>query len=320
MRIVFFGTPEFAVPTLKRLLSSPEFEVVGIVTQPDAKRGRGNQVTASPVKAVALAHNPNMQIWTPERLKKHSDTLNALANLKADVFVVVAYGQILSQGILDMPRLGCINVHGSLLPKYRGAAPIQWAISNGETTVGITTMQMDAGIDTGDMLLKGSLEVMPKDNAESLSQKLAILGADLLVQTLQNIHQIIPIPQDHSQFTYAPMIAKELWHIDWTKSAIAIHNQIRGFYPNCFAIYQDRVNEQRIKITATEIDISLSSIPDFITSEVGIVIALIKNVGFILTTGEGLILITELQPAGKRSQTGWDFVNGSKLKTGDRFS
>jgi methionyl-tRNA formyltransferase len=319
MRVVFFGTPEFAVPTLERLLSSPEFEVVGIVTQPDAKRGRGNQVTAAPVKAIALAHEPNMQIWTPERLKKHPETLNALANLKADVFVVVAYGQILSPSILDMPRWGCINVHGSLLPKYRGAAPIQWAIANGETTVGITTMQMDAGIDTGDMLLKGSLKVMPQDNAESISQKLANLGADLLVQTLQNIDHITPIPQDHSQFTYAPMISKELWRIDWQKSAIAIHNQIRGFYPNCFTIYNDGNNEQRLKITATEIDIPPSSIPYFITSEVGIVIAMVKNTGFIVTTGGGLILITELQPAGKRSQTGWDFVNGSKLKTGDRF-
>jgi methionyl-tRNA formyltransferase len=315
MRIVFFGTPEFAVPTLQKLLTSPDFEVAGIITQPDAKRGRGNQTTPAPVKAIAIASNPDIPIWTPARIKKDTDTLTALANSQADVFVVVAYGQILSPAILDMPKYGCINVHGSLLPRYRGAAPIQWAIANGETTVGITTMQMDAGIDTGDMLLKASLEVMPEDQAESLGQKLAVLGADLLIETLQNLDRITPIPQDHSQFTYAPSIPKELWLLDWTKSAIALHNQIRGFYPNCFTNFQN----QRLKITATKIISSVSAqLNSTINATVnGTVIDIQKNIGFTVQTGEGLLLITEVQPAGKRSQTGWDFVNGTKLNIGD---
>jgi methionyl-tRNA formyltransferase len=309
MRVVFFGTPEFAVPTLQKLFNSSDIEVIGIVTQPDAKRGRGNQTTPSPVKAIAIEHNPNIPIWTPERIKKDADTLTALANSHADVFVVVAYGQILSQAILDMPRYGCINVHGSLLPKYRGAAPIQWAIANGETTLGITTMQMDAGIDTGDMLLKASLEVLPEDHAESGSQKLAALGADLLIETLQNLDKITPIPQDHSQYTYAPTISKELLEIDWTKSAIAIHDQIRGFYPNCYTTFRC----QRLKITATEVSNRIYDIPN----PAGTIYFIEKNIGFTVSTGDGLLLIKEVQPAGKRSQTGWDFVNGTKLINGE---
>jgi methionyl-tRNA formyltransferase len=309
MRVVFFGTPEFAIPTLQKLLESPEFEIVGIVTQPDAKRGRGNQTTPAPVKAIAISYNLNIPIWTPERLKKDPDTLTALANSQADVFVVVAYGQILSQAILDLPKYGCINVHGSLLPKYRGAAPIQWAIANGETTVGITIMRMDAGIDTGDMLLKASLQVMSEDRAESVSQKLAVLGADLLIETLQNLENITPIPQNHSQFTYAPTIPKELWQLDWSKSAIALHNQIRGFYPNCFTTFQG----QRLKITATEVNNRISNIPN----PAGTISSIEKNIGFTVSTGDGLLLIKEVQPAGKRSQSGWDFVNGTKLQIGD---
>ncbi|NES83985.1 MAG: methionyl-tRNA formyltransferase, partial [Moorea sp. SIO2B7] len=152
MRVVFFGTPQFALPCLEGLLNHPEFEVVGVVTQPDKRRGRGNQLIPSPVKSIALAHK--LPVWQPQRLKKHRETLTQLRQVKADAFVVVAYGQILSQEILDMPTAGCINVHGSILPKYRGAAPIQWCLYNGEAQTGITTMLMDAGMDTGAMLLK----------------------------------------------------------------------------------------------------------------------------------------------------------------------
>jgi len=318
MRVIFFGTPDFAVPTLQRLLKSTEFEIVGIVTQPDAKRGRGNQATPAPIKAIALAYNleqnTSIPIWTPERVKKDTYTLLALANSQADVFVVVAYGQILSQAILDMPRSGCINVHGSLLPKYRGAAPIQWAIANGETTMGITTMQMDAGIDTGDMLLKASLQVSSTDQAESVGQKLSVLGADLLIETLQDLDKITPIPQDSSQFTYAPTIPKELWQLDWTKSAIALHNQIRGFYPNCYTNYSANSQNQRLKITITEV------VSEHSTQAIGTVVDIRKNLGFTIQTGDGLLLIKEVQPAGKRSQTGWDFVNGTKLKINDNFN
>ena len=317
MRAIFFGTPEFAVPTLQRLLDEPDFEVVGVVTQPDARRGRGNQVSASPVKELAMAHN--LTIWQPERLKKDPETLSALAASNADVFVVVAYGQILSQAILDMPKQGCINVHGSLLPQYRGAAPIQWAIANGEQVMGITTMQMDAGIDTGAMLLKASLEVAPDDQAESLTHKLSVLGADLSIETLRQLDRISPTPQEETLATYVRMITKEDWQLDWTKDSIDLHNQIRGFYPNCFANYKG----QRLKITKTEV------VPEVLTgidressggSIGGEIKEIIKKIGFTIQTGSDLLLIKELQPAGKRSQTGWDFANGVRLKAGEIFS
>ena len=177
MRIVFFGTPQFAVlATLERLLENPNFEVVGVVTQPDKRRGRGNQTLPSAVKKVALKHN--LQIWQPSKIKKDRETLDKLRSTVADAFVVVAYGQILASEILQMPRLGCINVHGSLLPKYRGAAPIQWSICNGDATTGITTMLMDKGMDTGDMLLKAIMPVDLLANAHDISSALAIRGAD----------------------------------------------------------------------------------------------------------------------------------------------
>ncbi len=310
MRVVFFGTPDFAVPTLAKLLAEPDFDVIGVVTQPDTRRGRGNQTTPSPVKALAVQH-PNLKIWQPERLKKDAATLTELAEANADVFVVVAYGQILSQSILDLPKHGCINVHGSLLPKYRGAAPIQWAIANGETTTGITTMQMDAGIDTGAMLLKASLDIAPDDNAETLSQKLAILGADLLIQTLRQLDEITPEPQDNNLATYVSIVSKADWQLDWTNSAIALNNQIRGFYPNCYTNYGDL----RLKITATEV----LDAPTTAMHNTGAVVELLKNIGFVVQTGTGLLLVKEVQPAGKRSQTGWDFANGTRLQIGDLF-
>jgi methionyl-tRNA formyltransferase len=316
MRVVFFGTPNFAVPTLEHLLAAPDFEVLGVVTQPDARRGRGKKTTPSPVKQVAIAHN--LPVWQPDRLKRDKDTLAELEALNADVFVVVAYGQILSQQILDLPKYGCINVHGSLLPKYRGCAPVQWAIAKGETITGITTMQMDAGIDTGDMLLTASMDIGENENADALSAKLAELGANLLLDTLRQLDTITPTPQDHSQHSYAPMIGKEDWQIDWHQPAIAIHNKVRGFYPNCFTTYQG----QRLKILATELldpaDLAASS--EISTTEttakveIGAIAQLIKKSGFAIQTSTEPLLITKLQPAGKRPQSGWDFANGARLQ------
>ena len=304
MRIVFFGTPDFAVPTLEKLLSEPDFEVVGVVSQPDTRRGRGNQVSPPPVKAAAIARNPNLKIWQPDRLKKDKNVLAELESLEADVFVVVAYGQILSQKILNMPKHGCINVHGSLLPKYRGAAPIQWAIANGESITGITTMQMDAGIDTGAMLLKAELEILPEDNTDTLSMKLANLGADLLIDTLRRLETITPEPQDDALSCYSPMIGREDWELDWKREAIALHNRIRAFYPNCYTDFR----EQRLKITKTEV---ISE--DENLNLVGTVAEIRKGKGFVLQTGKGLLLIKEVQPAGKKLQSGWDFVNGMRI-------
>jgi methionyl-tRNA formyltransferase len=324
MKVIFFGTPQFAVPSLERLLDHPEFEVLGVVTQPDKRRGRGNQLTPSPVKAVALAHQ--LPIWQPKRVKKSAQTLTQLREAGADVFVVVAYGQILSQEILDMPKLGCINVHGSILPKYRGAAPIQWCLYHGETETGITTMLMDAGMDTGAMLLKAYTPIKLLDNAQQLAQTLSELGADLLVETLLKLgHQEIqPIAQDDSLATYAPLIQKTDFCLDWSRSAIELHNQVRGFFPNCVASFQDK----GLKVIATaplssayfsqlppELDVleqQWSSLAQK-SGRPGEVVSIVKGVGPIIQTGDGLLLLREVQLAGKRAQKAWDFANGMRL-------
>lgn len=330
MRVVFFGTPQFAVPTLERLLQHQAFEVLAVVSQPDKRRGRGNQLTPSPVKTVATAHN--ILVWQPQRLKKDVETLTQLKQAEADVFVVVAYGQILSQEILDIPRLGCINVHGSILPKYRGAAPIQWCLYHGETETGITTMLMDAGMDTGAMLLKAYTPIQLLDNAQDLAQKLSVLGANLLVETLLKLErqEIQPLPQDSSQATHAPLIQKQDYLLDWSKSAIALHNQVRGFFPNCSTTFRG----QLLKVTATaplssvysdhlppeltELSQNLSLLSQ--SSYPGEVVSITKGIGPVIQTGEGLLLLREVQLAGKRPQRGWDFANGSRLEVGEKLN
>lgn len=328
MKVVFFGTPEFAVPTLEQLIIHPDFEVLGVVTQPDRRRGRGNSVTPSPVKTVALTHQ--LPVWQPQRVKKDAETLTGLRQIQADVFVVVAYGQILSQEILDMPQLGCINVHGSILPKYRGAAPIQWCIYNGETETGITTMLMDAGMDTGAMLLKAYTPIELLDNAHQVAQTLAGLGADLLVETLLKLgrREIEPIPQDSSQATYAPLIQKQDYSLNWSRPAIELHNQVRGFFPGCVATFRD----QPLKISATA-PLGEAYFPDLpstlsileqdwsslssLSGRPGEVVSITKGIGPIVQTGEGLLLLQEVQMSGKRPQVGWDFANGMRLSVGE---
>jgi methionyl-tRNA formyltransferase len=326
MRIVFFGTPQFAIPTLERLLAEAQFQVVGVVTQPDKNRGRGNQLSPSPIKQVALAHQ--IPIWQPARIKKDPDTIAALRNLGADIFVVVAYGQILSQEILDLPKLGCINVHGSLLPEYRGAAPIQRCLTDGVTRTGITTMLMDAGMDTGAMLLKYETPVSLWDNADRLAAKLAVEGANLLVETIVSLDRITPTPQEHSAATFAPPIQKSEYTIDWTRSSISIHNRVRGFYPNCVATFR----AQPLKVLATaplaaEFQADLTPamqklLPeieslDFSSSVPGTVVKIAKGLGPIIHTGSGCLLLCEVQLAGKRPQSGADLVNGSRLTVGE---
>ncbi|MEH2323915.1 MAG: methionyl-tRNA formyltransferase [Nostoc sp.] len=329
MKIVFFGTPQFAVPTLEKLLNHPEFEVLAVVTQPDKRRDRGNKLTATPVKAIATAHN--LPVWQPERVKKDTETLTQLKQLNADVFVVVAYGQILSSKILNMPKLGCINVHGSILPKYRGAAPIQWCLYNGEKETGITTMLMDVGMDTGAMLQIATTPIGLLDTAQDLAFILAAIGGDLLVETLLKLQrqEIQPITQDNLAATYAPLIQKQDYALDWSKSAIQLHNQIRGFYPNCTATFRNNL----LKITASaplgsvgdrvplELQELLHKLPNFSnTSDTpGVVVSIAKGIGAVVQTGEGLLLLREVQLAGKRPQSGWDFVNGTRLTVGEVF-
>jgi methionyl-tRNA formyltransferase len=329
MRIVFFGTPNFAIPTLEALLNNPQFEVVGVVTQPDKKRGRGSQLVPSPIKEVAIAHQ--LPIWQPARIKKDPETIESLRNLHADIFVVVAYGQILSQAILDIPKSGCINVHGSLLPEYRGAAPIQRCLTDGVKVTGITTMLMDAGMDTGAMLLKYETPVSLWDDATGLGVKLAIEGADLLIKTLVDLDRIKPIPQEHLAATAAPPIQKSEYVIDWTRSSISIHNQVRGFYPNCVATFR----AQPLKIIETiplSAEIQTDLVPelqkllpeilnlDLSTSVPGTVVKVLKGWGPIVQTGTGCILLQEVQLSGKRPQSGNDLVNGTRLAIGERLA
>jgi methionyl-tRNA formyltransferase len=310
MKIVFLGTPQFAVPTLERLLNCETFTVAAVVTQPDKRRGRGNELMPSAVKSVAIDHG--VPVWQPQRIKKDVEVLDLLRSVGADAFVVVAYGQILSQEILDMPRLGCVNGHGSLLPKYRGAAPIQWCLYHGETETGITTMLMDAGMDTGAMLLKAVTPIALQDNAQELAATLSAVTADLIVDTLLGLAKgsIQPIPQDNELATYAPLIKKEDYGLDWTRGAIALHNQVRGFYPNCVTMFREQV----LKVTGTEpLDEGESG------AESGTVIKLVKNQGAVVQTGDGALLLKEVQIAGKRSQQGWDFVNGMRLQVGEKL-
>ncbi|MEW6497359.1 MAG: methionyl-tRNA formyltransferase [Cyanobacteriota bacterium] len=328
MRVIFFGTPQFAVPSLERLIDHPEFDVLGVVTQPDKRRGRGNQLSPSPIKEVAVAHQ--LPIWQPKRVKKDTETLTQLREAQADAFAVVAYGQILSQEILDMPKLGCINVHGSILPKYRGAAPIQWCLYHGESQTGITTMLMDAGMDTGAMLLKAYTPIYLSDDSQQLAQTLAPLGAGLLAETLLKLErkELQPSPQDDSQATYAPLIQKQDYCLDWSRSAIELHNQVRGFIPNCVASFRDQPLKVIATVPLTQANFSQLP-PEFTVLEQqwstlaaksgrpGEVISIVKGIGPIIQTGDGLLLLREVQIAGKRPQKAWDFANGMRLAVGE---
>jgi methionyl-tRNA formyltransferase len=328
MKLIFLGTPQFAVPSLERLLSQPGMDVIGVVTQPDKRRGRGNELVPSPIKAIALQHQ--VPVWQPRWIKKDSDTLDLLRAAEADAFVVVAYGQLLSQDILDLPRLGCINAHGSLLPKYRGAAPIQWSLYHGEAETGVTTMLMDAGMDTGAMLLKATLPIGLLDNALDVAKSLAAQSADLLVETLLGLqnHSLSPLPQNPEQATYAPLIKKADYALDWAKGAIALHHQVRGFYPNCTATFRD----QPLKVLATVPlgRVESAQLPASLQAQQsdwaiyldtnaapGTVVGLLKAQGPLIQTGDGLLLLHEIQLAGKRAQSGWDFVNGMRLTVAD---
>ncbi len=329
MNIVFFGTPQFAVPSLEMLLSHPEFNVLAVVTQPDKRRGRGNDLTPSPVKALAQARS--IPVWQPQRIKKDAETLANLQQAQADLFVVVAYGQILSQAILDLPTYGCVNAHGSILPRYRGAAPIQWSLYHGEAETGITTMLMDVGMDTGAMLLKSTTPIALLETAHDLADRLAQMSAELLVTTLSKLQQqdITPIPQTESEATYAPLIQKSDYGLDWTRSAIKLHNQIRGFYPSCTTIFRS----ETLKISSTaplgsdywpQLEPALVAVleGDCLnpgTTAPGTIVHLLKNFGAIVQTGDGLLLLRQVQQAGKRPQSGWDFVNGSRLGVGERL-
>src|SRR5258708_4684116 len=230
MRIVFCGTPSFAVPTLKHLLAQIDFEIVGVITQPDRPRGRGQEVSFSPVKEAALA--ANLAVHQPEKIRA-PETEALLLKLAPDCIVIIAYGQIIPAKLLPIPKLGWINLHASLLPKFRGAAPINWAIVNGETRTGVTTMRIDAGMDTGDMLSQRVIEIGSKETAPELAARMAEAGAPLMTETLRGLAAgtIAPKAQNHAEASYAPMLKKEDGRIDWKRPAVENYNRMRGVAP-----------------------------------------------------------------------------------------
>ena len=285
------GTPEFAVPTLNQL--NDKVELIAVITQPDKPRGRGHKLLPSPVKVWAIEHN--IPVLQPQRVK-NPDFVDQLQSLNPDLIIVVAFGQILPKSILEMPKLGCINVHASLLPKYRGAAPIHWAIINGETKTGVTTMLMDVGLDTGDMLLKREVDILDDTTLPELHDKLKIVGAELLIETIERLDSITPQKQVDAQSTYAPMLTKSTGLIDWNKSAQSIHNLVRGLYGGAYAIF----HEQKYKIYRTRIS-KLTLNPAQILID--------KNSMFI-GTSDNAIEILEIQAPNSKMMSTADFLRG----------
>lgn len=306
LRVVFWGTPDFAVPTLRALLAS-RHQVVGVVTQPDKPRGRGQQVSDSPVKELALAHG--LPIAQPERLKT-PDFADTLGSWRADLGVVAAYGKIIPETIINLPRLGMINVHASLLPKYRGAAPVHRAVIDGEPETGVTIMRIVKELDAGAMFAKVTRTIGPDETSDSVERDLAELGAALLVQVVDQMAAgtAREEPQDASRFTLAPRLTKEEGVIDWTLPAAAIHNRVRGLYPWPHAYtYLDGA---RLIVLRTRVD------QDSTTAPPGEVVEVTRDAIHVAAGQNGRIAIVQLQPEGRRPMAARDFLAGHPVRTG----
>lgn len=307
--MAFCGTPQFAVPSLKKFISLPEFEILGVFTQPDRPRGRGQEVSFSPVKEVAAeAHlpvNQPLKIRAPEI----QDQLQAMA---PDVIVIIAYGQIIPARLLGIPRLGWINLHASLLPKYRGAAPIAWAIANGETRTGNTTMRIDAGMDTGEMLLQTELAIGANETAPELIGRLATSGADLMVETLRGLREgkLTPRPQDHAAATLAPILKREDGYIDWSRTAPEIYNRMRGFAPWPGA-YTDFRGQTAHLWGRPLLEEKSQQIPGTLTH---------KNGQLRVSCGAATVLeLSYVKLEGRKQVSAVEFANGARLQVGERF-
>jgi len=302
MNVVFMGTPDFSVPTLQKLIN--EFDVSAVFTQPDRPKGRGKKLAMSPVKQLASTYK--IQVYQPLKLRNNDEIMEVIKGLKPDFIVVVAFGQILPKEILDIPKYGCINLHASLLPKYRGAAPINWCIIDGEHKSGNTTMFMDAGLDTGDILLTEEVELSRDITAGELTDILSSSGADLLVKTINGIvsNSIVPIKQDNKFSTYASKLGKEMAMINWESSSTDIHNFIRGLNPSPIAY--THYNNIVMKIYKSRVMSELSN------KKVGSIIEVSKE-GLKISTGSGVLLIEEIQFPGKRPLKVKDYIIGNKI-------
>lgn len=307
MRIVFLGTPEFAVPTLEALVSAGH-EVAGVFTQPDRPKGRGNRLTETPVKRTALKFG--IAVHQPERIRR-AEAVEQLKELRAEVMVVVGYGQIIPLSIIDLPPHGILNVHASLLPKYRGAAPIQWAIANGEQETGVTIMQIDAGLDTGDMVLKENVAIGPDETAPELGARLAPIGAQLLLEAIREIEagSIRREKQNDSEASYAPILKKEDGRIDWSAPAETIYNRLRGFapWPGAYTAFR---GQPLIVLRAKPAE----------GRDIAPGVLKVEHRRLFAGCGEATALeLLEVQPAGKRGMATDAFLNGYKIASGERL-
>lgn len=307
--MVFCGTPLFAVPSLQKFIANPDFEVAAVFTQPDRPRGRGQEVALSPVKEAAIA--AGLDVHQPERIRA-PEVETQLRVLEPEVIVIIAYGQIIPARLLNIPWLGWINLHASLLPKYRGAAPINWAIANGETVTGNTTMRIDAGMDTGEMLLQQELRIGPEDTASELAGRLAEAGAELMLETLRGLQSgaIAPRLQDHTAATYAPMLKREDGRIAWERPAQEIFNRMRGFapWPGAYTEFRGQTCHLWGKPVSNE---AASQSPGTVTAHQGKIQ---------VTCGAGSLLkLTHVKLEGRRQISAAEFANGARLQPGERF-
>jgi methionyl-tRNA formyltransferase len=304
MNVVFMGTPDFAVESLSKIYESGH-NILAVVSQPDRQSGRGMKLQPTPVKAYAI--EKNIKVFQPEKVRKNTDFINEIKSLKPDVIVVVAFGQILPQELLEIPKFGSVNVHGSLLPKYRGAAPIQWALINGEKVTGITTMYMDAGMDTGDMILKSEINIEEDDTFGSLHDKMKKLGARLIVETLEKISDgNAPRKKQIGDFTLAPMIKKEMCKIDWSKTSEEIRNLIRGLnpVPGAYTMMDNKL----IKICSATVN------QDAKTNEIpGTIIAADDKQGVLVATGDGALKILEIHEQSCKKMNFKEYLCGRKM-------
>ncbi len=309
MRILFCGTPQFAVPTLQYLLAHPEFEVLAVITQPDRPRGRGQEVSFSAVKQTALA--AKIPLHQPEKIRA-PEVQELLRSYSPDLIVIIAYGQIIPARLLPIPKHGWINLHASLLPKYRGAAPINWAIVHGETRTGLTTMRIDAGMDTGDILLQQELGIGPIETGPELSTRLSEAGAPLMAETLRGLAagKIAPRPQDHSQATLAPMLKRDDGRIDWNRTATEIYNRMRGFtpWPGAHSVFRGH----SCHLWAEPVSNKKRDAPPGTL--------LLEGAELLVVCGGATLLsLLAVQLEGRKRVSALEFANGARLKSGERF-
>lgn len=309
MKVVFMGTPDFAVPVLQTLIDSNDHQVTAVITQPDKPRGRSGKLSFTPVKEVAIEHD--IPVYTPKKVKD-PEFVEVLKTLECDVIVVVAFGQLLSKEILDYPKYGCINVHASLLPRWRGAAPIQWSILEGDQKTGVTIMQLDEGLDTGDMLLTKEFDIAVDETGESLFDKLSLLGGPLVLDVLSQAENgtLNPVKQDTTKSTYAKMLTKELGNLDFSQDAVKLERYVRGLnsWPSAYTTFRGK----KLKIWKAAVMDEDSDLT------CGTITAIDKD-GFTIQTGKGQLKLLEIQLEGKKRMSAADFLRGVKVEIGEKI-